>query len=272
MRQNVRVSAFVAAALTVAVGLTNVPFARAEAGTSAWVKGNLSQVRLIAGKFDGKSYRAGIEIRLKGKAHTYWRDPGDGGVPPVFDFSKSANVKLAKVHFPAPVRSGKPGEEFIGYERRVVFPVRVTPENAGRKATLDLKLNYAACEKICVPEQARMKLVLVRGQHNASYAALIGTYEAKLPKPLSSPDAPRVEIKAVLAGKRWAFNVLSKTGNIVDLFVEGPEGWYFDRVSRGGGKFGVTLAQKPERPGGPPVVHVTITSTQGAFEGRHKLP
>ena len=134
-RQNFRGSALIAAVFAVAVAPTGASFALAEPGASEWVKGNLSQVRLIAGEFDGKSYRAGIEIRLKGAAHTYWRDPGDGGVPPIFDFSKSVNVKLAKPHFPAPVRSGKPGEEFIGYEKRVVFPVRVTPENPEHTAS-----------------------------------------------------------------------------------------------------------------------------------------
>src|SRR5438445_6205866 len=75
---------------------------------SAWDEGLQSAVRLIAARASGSGkalvYRSAIEIKLNSGWKTYWRYPGDSGVPPAFDFSKSENVKSATVLFPAPKR------------------------------------------------------------------------------------------------------------------------------------------------------------------------
>lgn len=240
--------------------------------TSPWVKGSLSQVRLISGGFDGKTYKAGIQIRLKGAAHTYWRNPGDGGVPPVFDFSKSANLAEAKPYFPAPTRSGEPGEEVIGYAKEVIFPVHVTPAANGKPVLLALKLHYAACEKICVPETAVMQIRLDPAAKNPGAASMIAAFEAKLPKALSVAGAPKLSIAPQNAGKSWIFRLENAGKGASDIFVEGPEGWYFDRKMRAPGEFELILAQKPEDAKALPAVHITLTSAKGAFEGKRPLP
>ncbi|MBO0715897.1 MAG: cytochrome C biogenesis protein, partial [Rhizobiales bacterium] len=75
---------------------------------SNWDGQARSAARLIAGatsKNHGATFvRAGIEIRLDPGWHTYWRDPGDSGAPPTFDFSSSENVKSVNVLWPAPER------------------------------------------------------------------------------------------------------------------------------------------------------------------------
>ena len=253
------------------VGMTSTA-AFAGNGTSAWIRGNLSQVRLISGGTDGTTHQAGVEIRLKGKAHTYWRNPGDGGVPPVFDFSNSKNVKITKVFFPAPTRSGPPGEEIIGYERAVVFPLTVKPINPGQPMVLDLKLHYAACEKICVPELARMRLQLDNTSAHPGPASVISAFAAQLPAALAATGAPSLTIKAGEAGKSWDVSVKTTQGKIIDLFVEAPEGWYFDQSAKAAGSYKLTLAQKPEKASAMPPVHFTVTSSAGAFEGKRALP
>ena len=63
---------------------------------SRWDGDDRSAARLIAGSSSDRTaplWRAGIEIRLKRGWHTYWRYPGDAGVPPEFDFQRSKNVK-----------------------------------------------------------------------------------------------------------------------------------------------------------------------------------
>jgi DsbC/DsbD-like thiol-disulfide interchange protein len=255
-----------------AATMTGPQQVQAEAGASNWVRGNLSQVRLIAGKFDGKTWQAGVEIRLKGRAHTYWRNPGDGGVPPVFDFSKSANVAGAKALFPAPSRSGKPGEEIIGYEHAVVFPVQVTPASPAAPVKLNLHLNYAACEKICVPEQAKLSLTLKPSTPVPATAQLIDAYVARLPKPLATPGAPKLHVANKAPEKTWTFRIEGVTKGPSDLFIEGQEGWYFDRKVVSKHEIELTLAQKPENAASIPPVRVTLTTGKGAFEGTKTLP
>ena len=58
---------------------------------SRWDGDARSAVRLVAGSrpADGAYLRAGVEMRLRPGWHTYWRYPGDSGVPPQFDFAQS---------------------------------------------------------------------------------------------------------------------------------------------------------------------------------------
>ena len=97
-------------------------------------------------------FRAGVEIKLKPGWKTYWRYPGDSGVPPVLTFSQSENVKAVTVLYPAPTRfADGGGGNSIGYKGGVILPLRVVPRDAARPVVLRLKLDYAACEKLCVP-------------------------------------------------------------------------------------------------------------------------
>src|SRR5208282_5267135 len=86
-------------------GLAGMPGAWAQ-DASDWSAQTHTAARLIAGATiktpDAPLLRAGIEIKLDPGWKTYWRDPGDSGAPPTFDFSGSGNVKSAAVLWPAP--------------------------------------------------------------------------------------------------------------------------------------------------------------------------
>src|SRR3977135_2276557 len=58
---------------------------------SPWQRDGHSAVRLLAGSRSGAVLLGGIAVKLQPGWHTYWRTPGDSGVPPRFDFSKSDN-------------------------------------------------------------------------------------------------------------------------------------------------------------------------------------
>src|SRR5262245_7732022 len=81
--------------------------------------------RLVGGETRQENWRAGIDITLDKGWRTYWRVPGDAGVPPQFDWSRSRNVKSITLLWPAPTRFTDEGGESIGYKDRVVFPVDV---------------------------------------------------------------------------------------------------------------------------------------------------
>src|ERR1700675_1991382 len=84
------------------------PAAARAQDASPWDKQPHAQARLIAGSVmksaDATYLHAGVEIRLDAGWKTYWREPGDSGVPPTFDFSGSENVKSVTVEWPAPAR------------------------------------------------------------------------------------------------------------------------------------------------------------------------
>src|SRR5450631_1823940 len=91
------------------------------ADASPWVEDNYSAIRLIAGanKNGADSLRAGIEIKMQPGWHTYWRYPGDSGVPPRLSFSGSDNLAAVKVLFPAPHAFTDEAGTTIGYKGSV---------------------------------------------------------------------------------------------------------------------------------------------------------
>ena len=147
-----------------AIALLCVPgMARAQ-DTSAWDAEPHAAARLIAGaaqkSADVAWLRAGIEIRLDSGWKTYWRYPGDSGVPPTLDFAGSENVKSVTVLWPAPVRfADGAGGQSIGYHGDVVLPLRILANDATKPAALHLKLSYAVCGNLCVPVEAELELV-----------------------------------------------------------------------------------------------------------------
>src|SRR3954471_17144475 len=109
---------------------------------SRWDGDACSAVRLIAGtQRPAAAMRAGIEIRLKSGWHTYWRYPGDAGVPPQFDFTGSQNVKAVDVLWPAPQPIPEHDLVTIGYTGDVILPLAVVPENGAKPVKLRLKLD-----------------------------------------------------------------------------------------------------------------------------------
>src|SRR4051794_21024645 len=134
------------------------------ADASEWDGDQRAAVRLIAGtpRRDGAetTQRAGIEIRLSPGWKTYWRYPGDAGVPPRFDFSGSRNVKSVSVRYPAPQSLSDESGTSIGYKNHVTFPLVIVPQDVAQPVTLALKIDYAVCEKICIPAEGKGELAL----------------------------------------------------------------------------------------------------------------
>jgi DsbC/DsbD-like thiol-disulfide interchange protein len=222
--RNIRLAFFLAAILSGVAGSAAIA-----AEMSPWDDGLQSSVRLIAartkGEGTGRVYRAGIEIKLSSGWKTYWRYPGDSGVPPAFDFSKSENVKTATVLFPAPVRfPDGAGGHSVGYKSGLVLPVHVVPNDPTKPVVLKLKLDYAVCEKLCVPADANLELKLT-GSEKASDPA-VGAAEARVPKATAIGDDGAFAIRAVRreAGSKpkLIVDVAAPAGSTPVLFAEGP--------------------------------------------------
>ncbi len=194
---------------------------------SRWDGDARSAVRLIAGSqaAAGGALRGGVEIRLKSGWHTYWRHPGDAGVPPQFDFKASQNVRQVTVSWPAPRRITEAGGTAIGYVSDVIFPLQVVPQDAAKPVVLRLKLDYAICEKLCVPAEAKAELAFAKGP--ASRDAALALAEMRVPQRVALGEGGAFAIRSVRreAGPtrpRVIVDVAAPPGASVDLFAEGP--------------------------------------------------
>jgi DsbC/DsbD-like thiol-disulfide interchange protein len=208
----------------------------AAADSSAWDGGPRAAVRLIAGESsreaaakETKMVRAGVEIRLGPGWKTYWRYPGDSGVPPRFGFERSDNVATVAVLFPAPHGFSDDGGRSIGYKDRVILPLHVVPREPGKPVVLRLDLDYAICEKLCVPAEAKVELALATGtptQERGQELALAAS-EARVPRVVALGEGDKLAIRAIRredAGDRprLIVDVAAPAGAEIELFAEGP--------------------------------------------------
>jgi DsbC/DsbD-like thiol-disulfide interchange protein len=197
------------------------PPARAQ-DSSPWVKDGHSAVRLLAGSRSGAVLLGGIAFQLQPGWHTYWRNPGDSGVPPRFDFSKSENIEAVTVLWPAPTKfADGAGGTSLGYHKQVVLPLRIVAKNADKPVTLRADINYAVCEKLCIPVEASAELPfasVASTEDSALFAAL-----DTVPKPATIGDPNPLTIRDVKRdGKGVLVDVLAPASGDVNLFAEGP--------------------------------------------------
>lgn len=105
-------------------------------------------------------HMAGIRVVLAPGWKTYWRAPGDNGIPPVIDTAGSSNLSAARLHFPRPEVHVIAGMKTIGYADQVVFPLELAVPQPAEDIALDLVLDFGVCEHVCIPVTARLNAVL----------------------------------------------------------------------------------------------------------------
>jgi DsbC/DsbD-like thiol-disulfide interchange protein len=190
---------------------------------SPWRRDGHSAVRLLAGSRSGAVLLGGIAIQLQPGWKTYWRTPGDSGVPPRFDFSKSENIEAVTVLWPAPTKfDDGAGGHSLGYKNEVVLPLRIVAKNADKPVTLRADINYAVCEKLCIPVEANAELAfasVASTEDSALFAAL-----DTVPKPANIGDPNPLTIRDVKReGKSSVVvDVATPDTRELSLFVEGP--------------------------------------------------
>ena len=117
-------------------------------------------------------------------------------MPPRFDFSKSDNVEAVTVLWPAPTKfDDGAGGHSLGYKQQVVLPLRIVAKNADKPVTLRAEINYAVCDKFCIPVEANAEL---------AFASVASTEDSTLsdaldavPKPASVGDPNPLTIRDV---------------------------------------------------------------------------
>ena len=195
-----------------------------------WSEGEHVRMRLVATRaVPGAPLDAVIEIELDPGWKTYWRSPGDAGIPPRLDFSASNNAGAATVAFPAPERDDDGFSASNVYHDRVVLPVQFGSGDPAKPAQLVLAADLGVCNEICLPVSLALGLDVPAGDVDADAAELITTAKAALPGPgqpgvlaidalsrTGGPDTtPEFEVRVATA---------APAGSL--LFVETPSDWY----------------------------------------------
>ncbi len=215
-----------------AIGLF-VAVTPAMAADSAWVDNQDSHIRLVSAQStvgDGASISVGLQIRLEPGWKTYWRDPGDAGLPPRLDWSGSRNVANAEIAWPAPKRFTAFGFDSFGYAEEIVFPIDIKLQRPGQPVAARVAVEYMVCAEICVPASAELALDLPAGPAaSTAHAALINDYLHRLPA--DGPESIEA-INVLKSGDDQVLEVVVRGETAFqapDMFVEAPFPFRFGR-------------------------------------------
>jgi suppressor for copper-sensitivity B len=169
MSRVTRISTFFAVVAT----LVLAPSFASHAASSNWSGDQRASVRIITATngVQGSTLQIGVEFRYPNGWHGYWRTPGDAGIAPIFDWSRSRNVASASVSWPAPSRLVISGLQNSVYTGDLILPVSLKLDHPLEATRIALTLDYASCANVCVPEHAEVTLTLPPGTDEPSSEA-----------------------------------------------------------------------------------------------------
>jgi thiol:disulfide interchange protein DsbD len=165
------------------LGWWTLPGVAAESATVASPRATASLVSDVDTVSPGKAFHLGLRLRLAPGWHTYWRNPGDAGVPPELTLDLPQGVSAGPITWPAPARVAEGPLMTYAYTGDVLLPVTVTPSRSGELA-VKAHASWLVCREICVPEEGDFRIDLPPGTAEPSdQAALFAASERRMPRP-----------------------------------------------------------------------------------------
>ena len=115
------------------------------------VPSDVVSVRLLPGWRAGSLHYAALEVDLAPGWHTYWRVPGEAGIPPHLTWNSSSNVKSIGISWPVPELFDQNGMTSIGYTGTLVLPMVLRPEDPNAPIHLEGQIEIGVCKDVCTP-------------------------------------------------------------------------------------------------------------------------
>lgn len=244
-----------------------------------------SRIRLVGVASDAAGgVNGGIEIELAEGWKTYWRMPGEAGVPPQFEWQNSTNAAEVRVLYPAPARLAEPGAETIGYKKHVLLPFAAKAATRGKPVGLKLEAEFGVCKDICVPAQATLALELPVAVGSRPLPALLEEAQARVPGPPSAAAKGRptpVSLTVQLDGAAPQLAVVARFpggADAADVFIEAPESIFVPMTKRldvkpdGTATFISSLSAATAKDLKGKTLTVTLVGPAGAAELPLKIP
>lgn len=203
---------FIAFSTSAALGL---PTRLAWAEEKPWV------MRLVQGAAAKEGWMVGLEVSMQPHWKTYWRVPGQGGVPPFME-AKGENVKSSELLCPTPTRYRNADGEALGYMEEIAFLLRVTAVDPAKPMVADISAFIGVCRDVCIPAQFSAH-AMSTDPASAVDMALLQKWQALVP--VGSQDMVTSAKAMLMDGKPAVRFELSRP--LVDVFVEGGDLHYF---------------------------------------------
>jgi len=196
-----------------------------------------------------------IQLTLAPGWKTYWRAPGDAGIPPEFNWRGSRNLGGVTVNWPTPQVFEQNGMRSVGYSHQVMLPLAIAPQQAGKPVQINLSMDIGVCSDICVPETLRITGVL-DAQGRAPVPAIAA---ALAEQPYTAAESGAKGVTCALSPTKDGLKITAKlalpsTGSPEHVVIEAgsPDIWVSEPATR---RTGNTLTAEA----------VMIRSTDGAL-------
>ena len=150
------------------------------AGSHGFSADDVADFEILQGwRTESGTYMTALRIQLEPGWKTYWRAPGQAGIPPRFDWEGSKNLSAVQFHWPAPKIYVQNGLRTIGYKGELVLPIELTPKQRGQDIALRAQIELGVCQDICIPVNVRVSADLAgAGASNPRIRAAIAARPA----------------------------------------------------------------------------------------------
>ncbi len=240
----------------------------ASAAPSAVVHTPQVQAELVAhapeGVAAGKPVWLGLKLVHQPHWHTYWKNPGDSGLPTTLQWTLPAGVAAANIQWPTPSRLPIGPLMNFGYEGTLLLPVPLTVPADFKGDTLDvaLRADWLVCKDVCIPEGGDFALKLPTQQATAGHAGLFDSARMALPLPV-----PGAQARAAVEGNQLVVTVsglpaawqgrdlgfIPETGGVIQNAAQPQTAWQGDTWT-------ARVPLDPQRSESPQTMPAVLTS------------
>lgn len=171
----------------------------------------------------GHSFTVGLRLKMAPHWHTYWKFSGDSGLPTKIEWELPPGFRAGPIQWPIPKRLTEEGDLVTyAYEDEVVLlvEIRPPPELILDEVTINAKVHWLVCEKLCIPGAAELTLTLpVSSDSFTANGSVLDPYSGQLPEESALPFA--VAWTEVEGGVKLAVSGL-QPGQTADFFPSPP--------------------------------------------------
>jgi thiol:disulfide interchange protein/DsbC/DsbD-like thiol-disulfide interchange protein len=221
-----------------------------------------------AGVAAGQPLWLGLKIEHQPHWHTYWKNPGDSGLPTTLAWTLPAGFTAGDIHWPTPQQLPIGPLMNFGYEGTLLLPVQVSVPAGFSAATLDIRLraDWLVCKEVCIPEGGDFALSLPVQGSTAAHAALFDAARAAQPVAVTgaqasaSVEADALVVRVAGLPADWQGRTLKffpETAGIINNAAPPQARW-------SGGEWLARIALDPQRSEGPASIPVVLTSAEAA--------
>ena len=226
----------------------------------------------------GKPVWLGLIIEHAPHWHTYWKNPGDSGLPTTLTWQLPAGVAAGEIAWPTPSRLPIGPLVNYGFEGKLLLPVPVTVASGFKGDALNVKLSaqWLVCKDVCIPQQGEFVLRVPVQATTAAHAALFATAWAAEPKDVADAkvnaelvdDAKALRMSigglpAALQGKELSF--FAETAGVIDHAAKIKGLWE-------GTTWRADVPISPQRFESPSRMHAVLTAPGQAAGARVDFP